>query len=357
MRVKAGIFVGVFFLTVFFLGVRWRAFGLMDDIMWADQTEYIQKNDARQYDARNAYGHPGTTITTGTFVVSRLTKLPYRSSLYVFLTVFCGILIAVAATICYGLAPGDVWWLTTGFVLSLDKAYEYATPPSVAAALLVVLVVLLTLVVLKRGESGRLGSLFFWGVGWGTLLATRFDIGAATGVFFLPLVLWQTGWRKTLSVVAVAIFLFLLADPFMWSNPIGHVRDLIGKAGYHYLEYPARRLSWVEVSTFSSQAFVSMVFAGLFVVLGKRLAKPFPSKFLVCLLIFTVGLYAVFLTANYQAARYFLPLTLTWQVLLPAFLFSLISKPRIKIYAAGLFIGISIMTYGVYFWRWRGLLS
>ena len=104
------------------------------------------------------------------------------------------------------------------------------------------------------------------------------------------------------------------------------MKDLVEKAAYHYAEFEPYHIPLATVLNISSFLIVSMVLSFCFLLLQKKLPQVLPFGFLYALYILTAIVYATFLTAHYQATRYFLPIIFIWETFLPLFLFSLIGE-------------------------------
>ena len=94
----------------------------------------------------------------------------------------------------------------------------------------------------------------------------------------------------------------------------------------------------------------------------EKIASPIPINFLVVMLLITAFLYNVFLTARYQAPRYFKPLILIWETFLPIFIFSLLplinfeflkkeKSKKIALNIVSVFVVIILISYYlIYMW-------
>ena len=299
--------------------------GMVDNSMWANQTKYFETGDGRQFDATLAYGHPGGTVILGTLFVHKVVPdIKYNDALVIFLCILNGLIIASITCLCFILRPNNLWWLTSAGMLSLDRLYEFATPPSVVVTLLLVLFTLITLYIYEQ-KNTNLKTLLIWGFIAGLSLASRTDISFIFIICYLLLLLQNIDWRKLLTPLVAILLTFTIFDPYMWFMPIRHISDLISKVIYHYENfYMPFRMSHLEIVSISFLALVSMFLATTYLVFKKKLPGVLPARFSVVSLIMTTMLYSIFLTSRYQAIRYFLPIIFTWQLFLPLFVFPLI---------------------------------
>ena len=148
----------------------------------------------------------------------------------------------------------------------------------------------------------------------------------------------------------------------MWFMPIQHIKDLVYKITFHYYEYYPTYLRPSEILDFSILTFLSMFLSAFLIFKREKIASPIPINFLVVMLLITAFLYNVFLTARYQAPRYFKPLILIWETFLPIFIFSLLplinfeflkkeKSKKIALNIVSVFVVIILISYYlIYMW-------
>jgi hypothetical protein len=329
----AGLFVGALCVACLGQGFVFFSVGILDEAIWSDQARFVEAGRPEQYNAAHAYGHPGGPVILGTIAVHHLAGISYEMALPVFLTLFNSVVIAAIATLCCTLRPDSLWWLAVLGTLSVDKLYPVSTPTSAVVGPLLVLLSLITLrIVDQKLVSWR------WLAGWslvaGLAVATRFDIGSiTTACLFAVLVSVMRptlGWRLLAGMVAAACAVFVACDPYMWHMPVQHVGDLFGKAALHHQTFTRNRLDLGEVASLSSLAFLGLAFTLLGQTVPGLARKTLPAVFVWALLSLTVLLYGIFLSASYQAVRYFIPIVFIWQAFLPLQLFDLIAGLRFQ---------------------------
>jgi len=327
------IFIRAFIIasTVYATTVGWP--GILDDTMWANQAEYVLTGDVRQFDATRAYGHPGAPIIDGTILVHAVTGISFKRSLLLFLTFFSALIIAGISLLCYFIRPKDLWWLASTLSLSFGAQFlhDYGTPPSVVASLLLVLLSLLTLWIYENNSRVQLTHYLLWGITGGLAAATRADISTLLIIVFLILLWRKTDFQKIFLMGITAIATFTIVNTFMWYMPITHLRDIIGKALYHYAKFEPYNMPLANVFNISSFLIVSILLSLCFLVFRKKLPRVLPYDFLYALYALTTIVYTIFLTADYQATRYFLPIIFIWETFLPLFLFSLVEQVGLPI--------------------------
>jgi len=164
-----------------------------------------------------------------------------------------------------------------------------------------------------------------WATAAGLAVATRADIASFFSLF-LGGFLFLTGTvnlKKMLAVVFGAIMVFVLADPFMWFMPVQHIKDLLVKVVIHYALFVPNLLTPLQVGNFSVLAFISIA-VGAGIVFYKKIPLLLPASLFTTILLMTAVLYNIFLSAKFQDPRYFLPILLVWEILLPFYVFSIV---------------------------------
>jgi len=323
------LFIGAFLAACLGQGFVYFNVGILDEAIWSDQARYVETGSPEQYNPAHAYGHPGGPVIFGTIAVHHLAGISYETALPVFLTMFNGVVIAAIATLCRRLRPDSLWWLPVLGTLSVDKLYAVSTPTSAVAGPLLVLLTLLTLwIVEHKVVSWR------WLAGWilvaGLAVATRFDIGAITTAFLFGVLATNLRWWQLTGLAAAAFAVFVVCDPYMCSMPIRHVGDLLGKAALHHQTFARNRLDPGEVASLSALAFLGLAFTLLTQAAPGAVRRRLSPVFVWALVALTVALYGIFLSASYQAVRYFIPIVFIWQVFLPLQLFDLIAGLRFQ---------------------------
>ena len=303
--------------------------GILDEAFWSAQARYVEAGSPEQFNAAHAYGHPGGPVILGTIAVHHLAGISYETALPVFLTLFNSIVIATIATLCRRLRPDSLWWLPVVGTLSVDKLYAVSTPTSAVVGPLLVLLSLVTLRIVEQ-EKVSWRWLAGWSIVAGLAVATRFDIGSITTAFLFGVLATNLRWRQLAGLAAAVFAVFVVCDPYMWFMPVQHVGDLLGKAALHHQTFARNRLDPGEVVSLSSLAFLGLAFTLLTQAAPGAVRKRLSPVFVWALVALTVALYGIFLSASYQAVRYFIPMVFIWQVFLPLQLLDLIAGLRFQ---------------------------
>ena len=318
------LFIGTFLISFVCQGIRWKEFDMIDSGMWGHEAEYVLHNDPREFNFLQAYGHPGGPVIEGAILIHGISKIPYDQAVLLLVTILDSLIIAAICVMCFILRKNSLWWIAALGTLSLNTLYDYATPPTAIAAVLIVLLCLLTLYIYEEREKIKPRYLVAWALVGGLAIATRADIGILSFFVFSALLIKPIGWKKVAILGAEAFLAFVIFDPFMWFMPIQHIKDLIFKVVYHYADFQPTHMSLISVISISLLAFVSIFLSVAFLLLRKKLRSPVQPAFIITLILMTIGLYAIFMTARIQTERYYLPILFIWETFLPLFIFSLI---------------------------------
>lgn len=321
------IFIASFFLSLSMHGLSLWSLGVVDDKMWANQAEYVATDNPNKFDAKKAYGHPGGPLILGTVALQEATGLTYYDSFQIFLTFFNSLIIAGTCLLCYLMTKNNYWWPITMVILSLERLYEYSTPPSMSASLLVSFLYLLTLHIYLAPRPPSRYHAALWSLASALLVSTRFDIGVIFSFAFLLMIFKKAGWRWLSIVLAGSAALFLVFDPFMWSTPLQHLKDMIWKASYHYQDRNPARIDFAVLFSISFLPLLSIFFGAASLFSKKKTIEP---RFILMPIAATIFLSVIFLTAQFQTPRYFLPLILLWLILLPLFIYNLIDQTELN---------------------------
>ncbi len=298
--------------------------------MWSDQAKYFDTGDIEQFNAKHAYGHPGGPIILGMVLAHHVFSVPYTKDSMVFFMAFLNsLLIACISVCCFMLRRNSFWWVAVFGTLSIHRMFFNTTPPTALASFLLVFLCLLTLCICEQKEKIKTSVLLLWSVLVGLSIATRADIGIFVSAF-ISLILWRfIGWKALFLLLLNAFFVFFIFDPFMWFMPVQHIKDLFSKIVYHYADFRIKRMWLLEVVNISFISFLSMlsfVFT-FFYKKGKFLFMPAVLGW--SLLGMTFFLYYIFMTANYQVSRYYMPIIFIWETFFYLFLSTTIENTQI----------------------------
>lgn len=306
--------------------VFWHTDDIIDIGFWSSQGNWFLNDDARAYDWEKAYGHPGGTIMEGTIILQKVFPFSEEEALKLFVSLFIGLIAGVTALVAYVIRK-DLWWIAIlAVTLSIHRIYFDTTPTSALSGPLLGLLVLYTLYIHKRLSTSKKihpAYLIFWGVICGLSAATRLDISGYIGGLLILFLYPILTIRHLMYLAVSSIIVFTLFDPFMWFMPLTHLYDMVWKIFYHYTEFTPHHIRLSVLFDFSSLLLISMLLSLIY-------TKQNPSKSLTKLTYYLYGgtfiLYALFLTSHYQAVRYFFPIIVIWEILLPLYFIQIVDK-------------------------------
>ncbi|MFA6458954.1 MAG: hypothetical protein WCV79_00970 [Candidatus Paceibacterota bacterium] len=300
---------------------------MIDGELWGGVVEYIDTGDMLQFDLSYEYT-PMAPILYSAAALDNFGFTPY-TSLIITLGILDALIISGITLLAYIMRPDNYWYIAVLGLLSFNHLYESATPPSAAASLLGAFLFMLCLYAYERKKPISREFVLLWTFLAGLLLSIRIEIGAliiATCAFLLVSIV---GPKRTLLMVGGAVVLLFCLDPFMWTGPFEHISNILSQyIKFHDLGtggafYPFNLFS------VSVMAFLSMALAIVGILLLPKSEQALPHRLLLVLFGLSVIFYSVLLTSDSQPPRYFLPIVLLWQTLLPAFFIALISKINI----------------------------
>jgi hypothetical protein len=217
------------------------------------------------------------------------------------------------------LQPQTLWWFTTGFILTMSRFYNSATPPTIVVMPILTLIVLLLCWLMKQKIDGSISKYFLWGTVLGISAATRLDISLFIGIPLIFLILRWSGIRAILPVLAGVTISFFITDPFMWFMPIQHVMDLLYKFTLHYSDFhQTRMIPWYEWANGVPLAVISIVWF-LALLIRRRLGNVVPTQVLIVVLGLSLLASLILATSKFQSIRYLFPILVIWEIFLPMF--------------------------------------
>ena len=313
------IFVGVLILGLMVQTTLWLVFPVADEAWWATDAGKVASGITLT-PAVITYVHPGTTILYPMAALIQHGVEP-KMAVRIVMATFVALSTALIALVAYRLRPQSLWWLAAALILIPDLRLLHATPPSTAASLLTVLFVHLFVYAHKGGKKNY-RPLIYLGVCAGLLAATRFDTAAFLCITAAPLLVRRFRTRLMVAVVCAAV-VFVLGNPHLWGQPLHYLMSiphqilsnnvLVGPyiVGTFLITFPWAILS-IILSVVSVQFLnVTSDEVGVPNALYRWLAGA------------TVLFTALLAPLSFHPVRYFLPLYLTWDILLPLWLYAL----------------------------------
>lgn len=322
------LFVGLFFIVICtqFLVLDKMT---LDRSMWADQASYFGTNDERQYDFLLAYGHPGGPIIEGTIVLNKLFSINYDNALFYFLLFFGSLIITLICYLIYLLKKNLFFVLTTFLVIGFHRFYAELTPTSYVASLLFVLQAFFSLYLYGNREKLKFKDILGFSILSGLIMATRIDIGFIGTLFFGIYLLPKMSIRDFIYAVFLILGSFLLFDPYMWYMPFQHISDLAYKFIYHYEFFVTTKMNLLNIfsiSIFPLFSLLILFFLSIFDI--KQISLNL--RFYFMLLVVFIFTYFIFINSQITTVRYFVPIILMWEVLMPILILDLLSSHKLS---------------------------
>lgn len=321
------IFILSFLVAFVIQGFIFIKIGIVDLEMWANQAQYVQTDNPGQFDFSRAYGHPGGPIIEFSIFAHKTFGVSYQNSILIYIVFLDSLIIAASAALCYKLWGNNLLWPIVTIGLSSNWVYAFSTPPSITSSILLTFLCLLSLYIYKVRSGIPLFAL--WTLVAGLSAATRIDISSVITMALIIFLKPKVSWREFFGILLATFVFFIIFDPFMWFMPLQHIKDLIFKIFYHYDQIDPSKIGFSLLATISSPVILGIFFSTALLIAKK---ESLPGRFILVLIVTTVFLYIIFLSAKYKAPRYFVPTMNIWQTFLPVSIFALTEniKPRFR---------------------------
>ena len=322
----------VFFIALLIQGVLWRQVRLVDEPLWLERVAQLSFELERgELDPTNPIysGHPGmVAVMLGS--LAHQAGAPLKGGLAISVALLNALSIAVAVSLSRALRPKSMWWVVLAATLLFNTVYLRASPTNAVMAPLSVLLVLLALWLYENYNHQRVQQLtVLWGAFIGIGLATRWP---TTLILFGPLFVLlslKLGVKKMLVAGVSGLVVAVSIDPLMWYAPWDRFRYMVEHLfNSAYLANQAV-VGLIDFVLLAPLAILGLLMAVLLVVWRNHLFSPVSLDFLLILLIITGLFFLVFLNLDYQSVRYFQPMILIWEGLLPLFLLSFFQKQKV----------------------------
>jgi len=310
------------FLSLFLYGVVFQfatrgAGDLSDTWIWAEQIQFFLERDPRVFDLFGAYGHPGTTLIELGSLFHGFFGVSYIHATMLSMSILIAGATAACATICLSLFPRSIWWLTTAFILLLDRPYFGVTPTTAIVIPLTTLSILTMWWLWVQRLPQPPWRYFLLGAIIGLTAATRLDTALPVGSVMIAIIWYRFGLSKMLAVLAGAVIAIFVFDPFLWFMPIRHLADLIRKFTLHYDTKIIP--TGIESAELIRGLALSALSSGwsLVLLVRRRLSRIVPIPVIIGCFIISVFTLAVVLSSSTQSLRYLAPLIVLWEIFLP----------------------------------------
>lgn len=326
---KIILFLATFLIALVIQSVIWQNFDYLDEKIWADEARYIYTGDKEAFNPLVGYGHPGGPPLIITIFANVAFGVSYEDGMAGSVALLNALMIAGCTLVAYMLRPNSIWWIITAGTLMLNRLYPGATPPSGIIAPLIALLFLLGLWLYEQASRVTWPAIIMFGGLIGLGVATRSDITPAMAAPLMLLLLPRIGWKRTAVAAGTAAIVFTATNPFMWiMSPWQHLYDLFYEIHYHYANYKETHLPLLSVFLISPLSLISIGLAMAAIMMRRKMRPAVATPYLILMLVLTVALTIILMTARSQAQRYYFPLAFLWETFLPLFILHLL--PRVK---------------------------
>jgi hypothetical protein len=265
--------------------------------------------------------HPATTILlpAAGLIIS---GVPSVYAIQITMIILISAAISIIVYLCREVRPQSLWWLGVAALLIPNPHYLKMTIPSALAALVACIYILLLLRTRERGSSRE--SFFWLGICAGFLLATRIDVGLEILLISLPYLWWHAG-KKFFALLPIAALFFVTLNPFLWAGLGDYAASFMLQMNDHLAETIGFGY------TISSAALPILSFLiGIAFLLLRPYLSSLPRDFLLWLVVSSSVLCGAVAISSYHPVRYFFPLIVIWEVLLPLFVFDILDRSRLS---------------------------
>lgn len=271
-------------------------------------------------------GHPGTSILSVSVLLHRV-GVSVDASLLTAVIVINTLIIATCATVCYYIRPAKLWWAAVVIILSSHYLYYYATPTNAVSAALLTLLFVLALAIYEKGSTVSRTLPLIWGMVFGLSMSTRLFPAVFIGLPLLSFLEPVLGRKQTVRTFLIGVAVAILTIPPLWFAPIEMVKNMLYFSSSFYLYRGVFDYS-LTFSDFVFHAPFALIGMGLFFVTilfnnrlhQARFSLALPTKFVLVVIVITVGAAGVFAAAKYHTMRYFFPFIFTWDIFLSLWL-------------------------------------
>lgn len=338
------IFFIAFSFTLLAQSVIWHFDTLTDEGVWVERVQQtaVDLRDGT-FDQKDYSGHPGMAVLLPAAVL-QMTGLSEIASLKTIMALWISAAVAGVAVVAYGLFPTLPAWVGAAGMMALHPVFVQTSPTNAVVGALLTLVLWIVMWAEKNRSLPYLWAAVL-GASVGAGLATHFSLTILMSVPALIFLGWRLGRKPILISVASAAVVWLLLDPLLWQQPRIHMAYMLQRIELHTTELGVATMTPFDLPLFAPLALISWLVAAGVVLSG--MANTLPRAALV----FAVGLSLlatiIFLRAQSQSIRYFFPLILFWESVLPVWLLQLAVRSRQPVAISALVVAglLAVQTY------------
>lgn len=305
--------------------ILWRFDALTDETLWVQRLQQTV-TDWRDgaFEQKDYSAHPGTVVLV-------LAALPHSlgmsevASLKITMAVLVSAAVSIVASVVFRLWPYWPAWVGAVGMLALHPLFIHASPTNAVTGAMVAAVFWIALGA-DRWRQLPWPWTITLGISLGLGLASHFPLMVLMAVPAVAWVGWRCGWRRIGTAIGIAGMMFVLFDPLLWYQPIIHLSLVLKRIEVHAFEEGAARLRAYDVPLFGSVALLAWLSAA--VISFRKIPTPLSQPTLAFLVGLTLVVSVVMLLLASQSIRYFFPLILFWESVLPMWLGQLAERTR-----------------------------
>lgn len=307
------IFLLTCLLALVVHGTIWRNLDFIDERMWTAHLAAIGRGD---FEAANRllYTYPAGPLMMIALAAHSWFNVPVRAALAGSMALLNAVFIGGAVVVSRKLDANSWWWLGAGGLLIFNRLYLRATPPTIIAIPMIVLLLLIFMAV-RRWRDRAGGWLLLWGIILGFTIATRYDIGAYTGLALGVFLIKTAGWEKAIKAAGIAMAVSIIFNPYFWLHGPRHYLDAVLLILYHFNDYSnPTTLKYSSIFRTSPLAILGVMTVALWSLVAKKYL-PFSRGTAWALLLMTLGFTVIVKFSQLQSVRYLFPLMVLWEII------------------------------------------
>ena len=316
---------GLCLITQLFI---WNHVVVVDQDLWVQRMETFVPHKLTPEDVIHTR-FSNTPGTLGLLLAQAISHfgIPAQHSLALSISLLVSVSAAIAASLAHALTPRTPWWIPVGVIIATHQLYTHATPADAVAAPLLAVCALTFLWYEKKPKITSTKSDVLFALALGAAAATRL---LTTGLLALPaLVLLQRiiGWRRLILICASALAFTVALNPLLGYIPGTYIQIGVLKGAFTYSEKKSVQFEEIPFHisdlSFASFAIVSFAIGAVYVLRWSYIKRnsPVSRRFIGWLMGITILVSVVLFSTSIPIPRYFFPIVLIWEILLPLFIF------------------------------------
>lgn len=338
------VFLIAFVLSFVAQGIIWHFDTLTDEGVWMERVQHAA-TDLRDgtFEQKDYSGHPGTAVLLPAAVL-KITGLSEITSLKTIMTLWVSTAVAGVAVIVHGIFPTTPAWVGAAGMMALHPVFVQTSPTNAVVGALLAFI-LWIVILAEKNHTLPYGWAVILGAGVGIGAATHFSLTILLAAPALVFIIWRRGWKPVLvSIVSMAV-VWLLFDPLLWQQPRVHLAYMLQRIELHTTELGVATMTPFDLTLFATLALISWAVAAGMAASG--ITNTFPRTALVFLSGLSLLAAFIFLRAQSQSIRYFFPLILFWESVLPVWLLQLAVRSRQPVAISALVVAglLAVQTY------------